>query len=74
MLLATARGIKARNERKTAAGLESHDEKFQAGERKKSEPLIRLKDGFGQISHRKLLLFVKCIIPATSVTSLIIND
>jgi len=33
MLLAAARGVAPCDERKAAAGLESHDEKFQTSER-----------------------------------------
>ena len=40
------------DERKTAAGLESHDEKFQTGEREKSEPLGRRKNGFRPFPSR----------------------
>jgi hypothetical protein len=63
MLLATARGIMAGNERKTAARLESQHEKLQTGEREKGQPLIRPKAGFCQQSRPNRLLYAKCIIP-----------
>ena len=45
MLFTTAGSVATGNERKTAAGLESHDEKFQTCEREKNKPLGRCKNG-----------------------------
>jgi len=64
MLFASARGVAPGDERETAAGLESHDEKFQTGECEKGEPLGRCKNGFSPLPSLKFgVLFVKCIIP-----------
>jgi len=53
MLLAAPRGVAPCAERKTAAGLESHDEKFQTCEREKGEPLGRCKNGFSPFPSPK---------------------
>jgi hypothetical protein len=53
MLIAAARSVAPGDERKAAAGLESHDEKFQTREREKSEPLGRFKIGLNPIPRRK---------------------
>jgi len=40
-VIAVAQSVAPDDEHKAAAGLESHDEKFQTREREKAEPLIR---------------------------------
>ena len=65
-------GIEAGNERKTAAGLESDDEKFQAGEREEGQPLNRWKGRILALSPSEMAIVCEVHNPEcnTRVTNL----